>query len=52
MYEGLIFIGGNEYEAIQFENKVSKKIKKPIERTIYDVDVFEDYKGLYIREVK
>ena len=43
-------ITSDEYNAIKFENAVSKKIGAPFERKIYDVDILEDENGLYIRE--
>ena len=52
IYKGIIIIPEDEYDAIQFENKLSKKLGKPMERRIYDVNVPYDDAKKYIREVK
>ena len=52
VYEGTVLIPGDEFEAIQFENKVSKKLGKPMERKIYDVIVPDDNAEKFIKEIK
>lgn len=52
IYEGVIVISEDEYKAIKFESELSKKIGAPYERKIYDVDIYEDENGIYIREAK